>query len=64
MQLTAEQLDRLDCAVATANDQKEAATAIRNYIAGLRAIVQVLDGSQPLDIPGALMIARYWLNDI
>jgi hypothetical protein len=62
--LTGDQLNRLDSGTATLMDQMAAAARLRQDIQALRAIVQVLDGSQPIDVPGALMVARYWLGDI
>jgi hypothetical protein len=62
--LTGDQLNRLDSGTATLMDQMAAAARLRQDIQALRAIVQVLDGSQPIDVPCALMVARYWLGDI
>lgn len=33
-------------------------------VAALRAIVKITDGSQPIDYPGALMVARYALSEV
>jgi hypothetical protein len=31
-------------------------------VRGLSAIVQILDGGQPKDVPGAVMVAKYLLG--
>jgi hypothetical protein len=36
--------------------------AAPDLLAALRAIEAILDGRQPIDVPGAIMIARYWID--